>query len=61
MDSKSEPSWNITASSIPSIFFCEILKTVHWVGLQVRKLSEDLVATAQDFIQISPNLAIVMQ
>ena len=61
MGSKSEPSWNVTASSIPSVSFCEILKTVHWVRLQVRKLSEDLAATAQDFIQIIPNLTIVLQ
>lgn len=65
MGSKSASSWNVTASSIPSVVFCEILKTEHhdWAELQVRftqirKLSQDLEPIAQNFIHISQNLTI---
>ena len=64
MGSTSASSWIVTASSIRSVVFCEILKTEHWAELQVRftlirKLSQDLEPIAQNFIHISQNLTIV--
>ena len=66
MCSKSAPSWNVPASSIAMVFFCDILKTEHWVEPQIpltlmRKLSKDLEPITQNFIHMSQDFTIALQ
>ena len=48
------------------IFFCDILKTEHWVEPQIpltlmRKLSKDLEPITQNFIHMSQDFTIALQ